>query len=85
MLIVDQDNEEIRILLNPLYVIHEQLNSKLYLKVNGIPHGDRIVLELSSSLFTKINYYELNMMNLNEELIIRLNTALEWNYFSSVY
>jgi hypothetical protein len=54
------------------------------MKIYGIPHGDRVILEITSSLFQLIQRYELITIQLNDKLIIKMNIALEWNYFSSV-
>ena len=84
LLFIDQDNEEVRILLNPLYITSEMFNSKIRMKINGIPHGNKVIVEVRSSLFQLTNFYELTVMNLSDRLIIKMNIALEWNYFSSV-
>ncbi|CAF1122603.1 unnamed protein product [Rotaria sordida] len=83
--ITQLNHEEVRILLNPLYITNEISNSKIRMKINGIPHGNKVILEISSSLFGKIQHYELLMMNLTHKLIIKMNIALEWNYFSSAF
>lgn len=82
-LFVHSEHEEVRILLNPSYLTHEQWSSRICMKIYGIPHGDKITIELSSSLFTIIESYELTMVSLNDKLITRMNVALEENYFSS--
>ncbi|CAF3878033.1 unnamed protein product [Adineta steineri] len=76
-------HEEIRILLNPSYVTNEIINSNIQMKIYGIPHGEKVFLEISSSLFSINESYELTMNNLNKKLITKMNIALEWNYFSS--
>ncbi|CAF1358196.1 unnamed protein product [Adineta steineri] len=76
-------HEEIRILLNPSYVTNEILNSNIQMKIYGIPHGEKVFLEISSSLFSINESYELTMNYLNKKLITKMNIALEWNYFSS--
>ncbi|CAF2881029.1 unnamed protein product [Rotaria sp. Silwood2] len=82
--ITELNHEEVRILLNPLYVTNEIFNSIIRMRINGIPHGDKIILEISSPLFGKLQHFELLTMNLTHKLIIKMNIALEWNYFSSV-
>jgi len=54
------------------------------MKIYGIPHGEKVILEITSSLFQLIQRYELITIQLNEKLIIKMNIALEWNYFSNV-
>ena len=60
------------------------MNSKIRMKIYGIPHGDKVLLELTSSFFQRTERYELTTIHPNDQLIIKLNIALEWNYFSSV-
>jgi hypothetical protein len=54
------------------------------MKIYGIPHGEKVILEITSSLFQLIQRYELITIPLNDKLIIKMNIALEWNYFSNV-
>lgn len=54
------------------------------MEIHGIPHGDKVILEISSSLFDTINHYELMIRNLSERMIIKMDIASDGNYFSSV-
>ncbi|CAF5117047.1 unnamed protein product, partial [Rotaria magnacalcarata] len=62
--ITQLNHEEARILLNPFYVTNEIFNSRIHMKINGIPHGEKVILEINSSFFNVSQRYELTTMNL---------------------
>ncbi|CAF1049323.1 unnamed protein product, partial [Adineta ricciae] len=83
--ITNQNGELIRTLLNPFYLTNQNFNSKIRIKINGLPHGDIVALEISSSLFSIIDTYELTVLSLDDTLITKINIALESNYFLSAF
>ncbi|CAF2047661.1 unnamed protein product [Rotaria magnacalcarata] len=83
--ITQLNHEEARILLNPFYVTNEIFNSRIHMKINGIPHGEKVILEINSSFFNVSQRYELTTMNLSERLTLKMNIDLDENYFSSAF
>ena len=54
------------------------------MKINGIPHGDEVFLEIYSGMFSFIERHALKTVNVTDQLFLKMNVIYRDDYFASV-
>lgn len=82
--VFSSDDEEVKIWLNPIPLSSEKFDSKRRVKINGIPHGKSVQIEIRSPMFSRRERHVIETNDFTEKSIAAIRIGPDGNFFASV-